>query len=85
MKKLYIILIAALFAVTSSLGFAADGQSGDGSSPGGAGVRFDTPRGFGEEASQDDAESHERMFNEEAPGAWSNDPETGKAKPSTEK
>ena len=83
MKKLYVILITALFAFTSSVGFAAEGNGG-GSAPADPGTRFNTPRGFGEEASQDEYESHERMFNEAAPGAWSNDPEPGKAKPSSE-
>ena len=84
MKKLTIILITALFTVTSAVGFAAEGQGGGGAAPADPGARFDTPRGFGEEASQDDTESHERMFNESAPGAWSQDPEPGKDKPSSE-
>ena len=83
MKKLYIFFITALFAITSSVGFAAGGN-GNGSAPVNAGTRFDTPRGFGEEASQDETQAHERMFNEAAPGAWSNDPEPGKDKPSSE-
>jgi hypothetical protein len=85
MKKLYIILITVLFAVTSSIGFAAGGHRSGGSvhvgSEGVTGAPFATPRGFGEEEFQD--ETH--MFNDAAPGAWSNDPEPGKDKPSSDK
>ncbi len=83
MRKLYIILITVLLVMSSSVGFSAENK-GDGSAPVDSGTQFSKPRGFGEEASQDENESHERMFNEAAPGAWSKDPEPGKDKPSDE-
>lgn len=89
MKKLYIILITVLLAVTTSVGFAAGGHRGGGSAHDGSeGVTtspFDTPRGFGEEnpLDEDDMEHSERNFNEAAPGAWNNEDDSGKEAPSS--
>jgi hypothetical protein len=93
MKKTMLIITAVLFVATSFTLAAAgsgstgsEGRSGSGGGYGGGSVQpgpeFATPRGFGEEASQDDTEAHERMFDEKAPGAWSKDKEPGKDKPS---
>jgi hypothetical protein len=94
MKKTMLIITAVLF-ITISFTLAAAG-SGSAGSPGSSGAgygggsvqpgpEFTTPRGFGEEASQDETEAHERKFEESAPGAWSKDPEPGKDKPSDNK
>ena len=91
MKRIYLVLFTLVFVVTSSATFAANGGSGKstGSGYGGGSVNpgpeFATPRGHGEEASQDEGKEHERKFNEAAPGAWSKDPEPGKDKPSPDK
>ncbi len=91
MKRIYLALLTVMFVATSSAAFAADGDSGksSGSGYGGGSVNpgpeFNTPRGHGEEASQDEDQAHEREFNEAAPGAWSKDPEPGKDKPSADK
>ena len=76
MKKTLVILSALLLAA-SSAGFASEGKSGGGYGGGSAtpGSEFETPRGRGEEASDDDPE-------EKASGAWSKDKVPGKDKPS---
>ena len=93
MKKTMLVLTAVLFVTTSFiLSAAGSGSAGrEGSSTGSGygggsvqpGPEFTTPRGFGEEASQGETEAHERMFDENAAGAWSKDPEPGKDKPSS--
>ncbi len=89
MRKLYVVIITVLFALTSSIGFAAGGHRSGGSVPEGSegvtGSPFNTPRGFGDAPLHDEAAAQERLFNDAAPGAWSNDPEPGKDKPSSEK
>ena len=91
MKRIYLVLFTVVSVVISSATFAANGGSGNssGSGYGGGSVKpgpeFATPRGYGEEASQDEDKEHERKFNEAAPGAWSKDPEPGKDKPSPDK
>jgi hypothetical protein len=94
MKKTMLIMTAVLFVATTFTLAAAgsgsagsEGASGSGGGYGGGSVQpgpeFSTPRGFGEEASQDETtEAHERKFEEKAPGAWGKDPEPGKDKPS---
>jgi hypothetical protein len=88
MNKVYVILVTVLFLATSAVGFAASGHRGGGSASAGqegfSATPFVTPRNHG--GMQDpDTMLHNRMFEEAAPGAWSNDPEPGKAKPSDEK
>ena len=82
-----VLIIAAPFTFAAA-GSGAPGRAGSSGSGGGygggsvqPGPEFTTPRGFGEEASQDEAEAHERKFEEKAPGTWSKDPEPGKDKP----
>ncbi len=88
MKKLYVILVSVLFALTSSLSMAAGGHHGGGSAhQGSEGVKpspYETPRGFGDGSSYYEADALNRLFNEMAPGAWSNDHEDGKDKPSSD-
>ncbi len=83
MKKTLVIL-SALLLTASSAGFASEGKSGGGYGGGSAtpGSEFETPRGRGEEASDDDPEEENRKFNEKASGAWSKDKVPGKDKPS---
>ena len=91
MKKFYVTLITVLLIATSSLGFAGSGHYGGGSaSPGhegSTGAPFATPGVFGGVGSDGDDifSGHEREFEDAAPGAWSNDPEPGKDKPSDNK
>ena len=90
MKKFYVTLITVLFMATSSVGFSDGHRGGGGASAGQEGFSaapFVTPRNHGGEQDTDTM-LHERMFNDsegESQGAWSNDPEPGKDKPSDKK